>query len=76
MATENKSNAKNNVVRPASFGAWQRSRMSMPRNAPKDVDKDLEKESPEEVAREARTGMEAGPRAFTAQIIRKISDDD
>ncbi len=70
MATENKSS------RPASFAAWQRSRMSMPRNAPKDVDKDKEKESPEEMAREARTGMEAGPRAFTAQIIRKISDDD
>lgn len=76
MAEQNKSNAKNNTSRPASFGAWQRSRMSMPRNAPKDVDKDLEKESPAEVAREARTGMEAGPRAFTAQIIRKISDDD
>ncbi len=76
MAEQNKSNAKNNETRVSSFGAWQRARMSMPRNAPKDVDKDKEKESAEEMAREARTGMEAGPRSFTAQIIRKITDED
>lgn len=76
MAEQNKTNAKNNVVRPSSFGAWQRSRMSMPRNAPVDLDKDKEKESPGQAAKEIRTGMEAGPRAFVQQIIRKISDDD
>ena len=72
MAEQNKSNAKNNETRVSSFGAWQRARMSMPRNAPKDVDKDKEKESAEEMAREARTGMEAVPRSLLPKLLGKL----
>ena len=80
MATSNnlKPNAVNSKITGgiSSFKSWSRARMSMPRNPPIDADNDKEKETPEERNREIRTGLEGGPRAFTQQIIRKVSDDD